>query len=145
MKKTNDKGYVIKCRSLYDWYAENDSIDIYALSIYDYLLTYTRQKATVYKGIKLRPGQIIRSYGQIAKALKIGRQTVIRKMSVLSNAGAIEMENTRLETGIANIITVKTVFSRKLVKNTDGISEEDLKRADEILKEFDQKQKKKKD
>lgn len=102
---SDNKGYVIKHRSIYDWYKSVAEMDIYALAIYDYLATYVRKDKTVYKGITLEAGQLLRSYGQIADALKIGRRTVVRKMKILKDVGAISVEQINL--GSAFVITVK--------------------------------------
>lgn len=102
---SDNKGYVIKHRSIYDWYKSVEEMDIYALAIYDYLATYVRKDKTVYKGIRIEPGQLIRSYGQIADTLKIGRRTVARKMKILKDVGAISVEQVNL--GSAFVITVK--------------------------------------
>lgn len=102
---SDNKGYVIKHRSIYDWYKSVAEMDIYALAIYDYLATYVRKDKTVYKGITLDSGQLLRSYGQIADALKIGRRTVVRKMKILKDVGAISVEQINL--GSAFVITVK--------------------------------------
>lgn len=102
---SDNKGYVIKHRSIYDWYKSVEEMDIYALAIYDYLATYVRKDKTVYKGITLDSGQLLRSYGQIADALKIGRRTVVRKMKILKDVGAISVEQINL--GSAFVITVK--------------------------------------
>ena len=102
---SDNKGYVIRYRSIYDWYKNVAEMDIYALAIYDYLATYVRKDKTVYKGITLDSGQLLRSYGQIADALKIGRRTVVRKMKILKDVGAISVEQINL--GSAFVITVK--------------------------------------
>lgn len=100
------KGYIKRPRAIYDWYEES-KLDIYSLAVYDYLLTFAREEETVYRGIKLKKGQLIRSGAQIAKALKISRVTVIRRMKDLKEAGAIDIE--QIENGTSNIITVNSI------------------------------------
>lgn len=102
----SNKGYIKRPRAIYDWY-EDSKLDIYSLAVYDYLLTFARDEETVYSGIKLKKGQLIRSGAQIAKALKISRATVVRKMKDLKEAGAIDFEP--IEHGSSNIITVNGI------------------------------------
>lgn len=104
---SDNKGYVIKHRSIYDWYKSVAEMDIYALAIYDYLATFVRKDKIVYKGIQLEAGQLIRSYGQIADALKIARSTVIRRMTILKKVGAISIDPIDAGNAVVNVITVK--------------------------------------
>lgn len=123
------KGYVIRYRSIYDWYLNNESLDIYALAIYDYLIAFARKEPTNYKGVSLKVGQLIRSHAQIAKALKISRRTVIRKIAALKDDGAIDIQPVMIGSINANIITVKN-FKKYQTVNDDEPKKEKVIEAD---------------
>ncbi len=121
----HEKGYVIRYRSIYDWYQENN-LDIYCLSIYDYLSTFVSINDTSYRGFDIKKNQLIRSYNQIAKALKISRRQVINKMSQLKAAGAIDYH--QIYKNGANIITVNDVIESKEDENdkNENVNLDDL-------------------